>query len=114
MGRTRTIALREYVDNDLLLQIARAMRGSALHRRPGFLDGPDDAVSEEDELFGDHDVRATDRGFYAQPWEECRTRRVDLRGPADRDPGPLEMEPADELEDDEDTEEVVHLRFGSF
>lgn len=112
MGRTRTIALREYIDDDLLLQIARSMQGSALHRRPGFLDGPDDAASEDDELFGDHDVRGTDRGFYAQPSEECRTRRVDLRTAADRDPGPLEMEPADDL--DEDAEKVVHLRFRSF
>lgn len=111
MGRTRTIALREYVDDELLLQIARAMRDSALHRRPGFLDGPAGEASEDEELFGDHDIRTTDRGFYAHPREECRSRRVDLRGPADRDPGPLAMEPAEALDDEAD--EVVHLRFGS-
>lgn len=88
MGRLATITLREHVDDDMLLQIARSM---GLYRPPCFLDGPPEE-DEEQALFGDHDVRATDRGYYRYPEEECRSRRVDLRGPTDLDPGPLEMQ----------------------
>lgn len=100
MPRTASIVLREHLEDDLLLQIARTMPRSALFRAPGFLEGPPD--EEEDEelaLFGDHDLRASDRGTWVQPEEECRSRRVDLRGPTDRDPGPLAMEPAEEEDD---------------
>lgn len=110
MGRTSTIALREFVDNELLLEIARAMRDSALHRDPGFLEGSDNELSEEDELFGDHDQRTLERGFYAHSREECRSRRIDLRTAADRDPGPLEMGEAEAVVE---AEPVVHLRFDS-
>lgn len=96
MGSTTTIALQEHLDDELMLQVARAMSRSALYRPPGFFDGPplEDDEDEERALFGDHDLRATDRGLFIHPEEECRSRRVDLRGPTDRDPGPLETEPA--------------------
>ena len=122
MGRTATILLREHVDDDLLLQIAYALNQASLGHRRGFLDEieparapevttvarvtpvacgdwPDDSPQygedEELALFRDYSQRCHVRGFYSQDEMERRSRRIDLRGPTDHDPGPIEMTEAD-------------------
>ncbi len=96
--RTAAIRLRDRVAKEVMLRVANWMR----HLRqgepsPGFVTGPEDLEIEEPEmeLFMDWDaVRGDGRGAYSQDDDECRSRRVDLRGPTDRDPGPLPMEEA--------------------
>lgn len=94
MGRTTTITLREHVDDEVMLRIARSTARSALYRPPGFLDDAEGHADgdEDEDLFGDHTYRSGTRGVYAHAEEECRSRRVDLRGPTDHDPGPIDMD----------------------
>lgn len=63
-------------------------------------------ADDDDALFADQGPPRGVDGFYCEDAAECASRRIDLRGPTDRDPGPLPMEEA--------TEDVagVTLRFG--
>ncbi|MBX2804232.1 MAG: hypothetical protein KTR31_41610 [Myxococcales bacterium] len=82
-----------------MLQVACVMRADGGQLEPRFVAGPDDGedLEPELELFMDWDgLRVDGRGTYAQDDDECRSRRVDLRGPTDADPGPLPMEEAPE------------------
>jgi hypothetical protein len=64
------------------------------------------ADGEDADLFADWDhARGHGLGFFRFDPTECATRRVDLRGPTDLDPGPLPMEEAP------DDVEALHLRF---
>lgn len=94
MSRVATVSLREHVDNSLLAEIARVCcLAIAAEGTPAFADVPD--VDEELEPFQDWDVlRGHGLGFFHSDPRECATRRVDLRGPTDLDPGPLPMDEA--------------------
>jgi hypothetical protein len=96
MATVALVQLGEHIDDELLLEVARMMGGSPVRLRCGFVEGPEIQL-EDDEiepfLDWDHD-RGHGRGGYAQDVAECRSRRVDLRGPTDLDPGPLPMEEA--------------------
>ena len=92
-----TISLCEHVDRTLVLKVASAMADSALYRQPGFLDGPEAPMDDWELLFQDHDPRLLGWGYFSHDEEERRSRRLDMRGPTDVDPGPLPMaEPEDE------------------
>ncbi len=91
MGRVATARLESLVPDDLLVGLTRAMLGA----RPGFVraDAPRD--EDETELFTNWDARRGHGvGYFSGDRDECRSRRVDLRGPTDLDPGPLAMEEA--------------------
>lgn len=92
--RTATISLKKVVDDELVLKLARDLATQALLRPPAFIDG--EGPDGEDSLFADYRARDTDLGYFSYDEAERRSRRVDLRGPTDRDPGPLQMEEADE------------------
>lgn len=99
MARVAAMRLRDRLAKELMLRVANAMRGRRTGQHAGFVVGPDGVHPEEPEmeLFMDWDAwRADGRGAYAHDPDECRSRRVDLRGPTDRDPGPLPMEEAPE------------------
>lgn len=99
MPRIAAVRLRDRIAKELMLRVANAMRGTRSGQRAGFVAGPADVQPDEPEmeLFMDWDAwRADGRGAYAHDPEECESRRVDLRGPLDRDPGPLPMEEAPE------------------
>lgn len=97
MPRVATLSLRSQEGGDLLAELARVLFSS---RQPAFvsgwdlpLDGEDPLLRDEIEAFVDWDVlRGDGRGFFLSDRRECATRRVDLRGPTDLDPGPLPME----------------------
>jgi hypothetical protein len=94
MARVATVSLRDLVGDDLLAQVARILCGTPLS--PGFVERWDlPQVDPELEPFLDWDsLRGDGRGFFRSDPRECATRRVDLRGPTDLDPGPLPMEEA--------------------
>lgn len=99
MPRIAAVRLRDRIAKDLMLRVANAMRGTRSGVRAGFVAGPANVQIEEPELelFMDWDAwRADGRGAYAHDPDECQSRRVDLRGPTDADPGPLPMEEAPE------------------
>lgn len=98
MARVATVFLRDHVDEDVLLEVARVMSCSPLHRPAGFVEGWDVEIEDWDlEPFLDWDHRrGHGQGFFRQDEHECRSRRIDLRGPTDLDPGPLPMEEAPE------------------
>lgn len=98
MARVATVCLRDHVAEDVLLEVARVMSCSVLHRPAGFVEGWEVEVEDGDlEPFLDWDARrGHGQGFFRQDEHECRSRRVDLRGPTDHDPGPLPMEEAPE------------------
>lgn len=54
----------------------------------------DGVVDPEASLFADQAALRGVDGFYAEDAAECASRRVDLRGPTDHDPGPIPMEEA--------------------
>jgi hypothetical protein len=93
MPRVATLSLRDHAGGDLLTDLVRALFTSPL---PSFVSGDDRALEEDDlelEPFIDWDqVRVDGRGFFSSDRHECASRRVDLRGPTDLDPGPLPME----------------------
>ena len=96
MPRTAAVRLRDRLAKELMLRMATWMRGPV---GADFVVGPEEVRVEEPEmeLFMDWDsVRGDGRGAYAQDVAECRSRRLDMRGPTDRDPGPLPMEEAPE------------------
>jgi hypothetical protein len=102
MGRCATIDTSDLVDPVTRRTLA-AILTRPLRRRTDA--GPDE-VDEELAWFFDHDSRPTG-GFFAQPKEECRTRRLDMRGPLDLEKGPIEMEEAPP-----DADGACLLRFG--
>lgn len=92
MPRVATVSIRDDMQNALLTELVRVWSTDA--RAAGFLTGADGA-DEELEAFEDWDVvRGHGRGFFHGDARECASRRVDLRGPTDLDPGPLPMEEA--------------------
>jgi len=94
---TTTLSLRDHLDSETLLQVASAMPGSAIYREPRFIDGPDGAPDNDwSSLFEHQDPRGMGWGFFSLDAQERHSRRIDLRGPTDLDPGPLAMcEPQD-------------------
>ena len=94
MGRIATVSLTQLVPDELMRGIARWIVGA----RPGFVTGDGPRHPDEVELFDDWDGhRGHGVGHYSGDADECRSRRIDLRGPTDLDPGPLPMdEPTDE------------------
>lgn len=98
MPRIATVCLNEHIEEDILLEVARLLGASPVRLPAGFVDGPDIEVEDAElELFLNWDcLRGHGRGSYAQDDAECRSRRIDLRGPTDLDPGPLPMEEAPE------------------
>jgi hypothetical protein len=107
MPRVATVSLKDHVSDDLLAQLARILCGTPL--AADFVkraDQPD--VDAELEPFFDWDsVRGDGRGFFRTDPRECASRRVDLRGPTDLDPGPLPMDEAPE----DVTASAWHLTF---
>jgi hypothetical protein len=106
MAKLRTIAWSDLVD----VHTRRALATEGLRRLPELVFEPADLPAEKDDdlaLFEDHDrVRGLGRGVFWHDAEECRSRRLDMRGPLDLERGPLEME-----EDDGD-EPGIRLSFG--
>jgi hypothetical protein len=96
MSRLATVSLREHVDNSLLGEIARLCCLAIVSEgAPAFVEPDPNEVDEDLEPFQDWDVRrGHGLGFFHSDARECATRRVDLRGPTDLDPGPLPMEEA--------------------
>lgn len=96
MPRVATLSLRDHA-GELLAEIARMLLAP---RAPSFVRGEDAEVEPDPEdaeldleAFLDWDrIRGDGRGFFSSDPHECATRRVDLRGPTDLDPGPLPME----------------------
>ena len=71
---------------------------------PPSLLGESPDAEDELALFADHDARnPRGSGFFSYGEDERRSRRLDMRGPLDHDPGPIPMdegaagEPAIEL-----------------
>ena len=92
MAHTTTLSLCEHIDAETMLRVASAMRDSALYREPRFLDGPDDnGENEWESLFQHHDPRSLGWGYFCHDETERESRRLDMRGPNDFDPGPLAM-----------------------
>jgi len=94
MPRVTTARFVEHASEEILRQIAL---GAVAPVDGGFPDALDPLVVEDEELslFVDWDfLWGRGRFVYAQDDAECRSRRVDLRGPHDSDPGPLPMEEA--------------------
>lgn len=96
MASIATVSIRDHIDTTLLTELARLW--SADTRCAGF---PADELpalpdtDEELEPFEDWDAhRGHGRGFFHGDARECASRRIDLRGPTDLDPGPLPMEEA--------------------
>jgi hypothetical protein len=93
MPRVATLSLRDHAGGDLLADLLRALFVSPL---PSFVHGGDRPLDGEElefEPFFDWDqLRGDGRGFFSSDRHECASRRVDLRGPTDLDPGPLPME----------------------
>lgn len=93
MPKTTTVRFVEHVSEEILRQIALLSAGD----EAGFPSGLDHLFVEDEELslFTDWDfLWGRGRGTYTQDPAECQSRRVDLRGPHDGDPGPLPMEEA--------------------
>lgn len=64
-------------------------------------------LDDDQSLFADHEPLFKHvRGFFNYDQRELRTRRLDMRGPLDLDPGPIEMEEADP------GAEAIQLDFG--
>ena len=106
-SRAAHLDLARLLDDDDLLAIFRPRFAPPLEVDAPPAPGPDDWEALEDLLFADQDGdRGHGSGFYAFDAEEAASRRVDLRGPSDHDPGPI---PLEEAEDDED---VVVLDLG--
>jgi hypothetical protein len=107
MPRVTTVSLKDLVSDELLLQVARILCGTS--PQPGFVERFDlPEVDAELEPFFDWDsLRCDGRGFFRSDPRECASRRIDLRGPTDLDPGPLPMEEAP----DEITASAWHLSF---
>jgi hypothetical protein len=99
MPLVATASLRDHIDDELLAAVARLLCAS--HPTPRFVEGWDLQLDDQDlEPFLDWDARRGDgRGYFLSDRTECASRRIDLRGPTDLDPGPLPMEEAtdDEL-----------------
>lgn len=94
MGRTTTIRFKDHLDDRTLRKLATIV--SRHGRDEGrFLDGPEDEPDDELSLFRDHDMRRYANGYFRYGDAECRSRRLDMRGPLDEDPGPLAMPEGD-------------------
>lgn len=98
MPKTTTARFHDHASEELLDQLVRlvVVRNGPRVRFP---DAFENLFVEDEELslFTDWDfLWQRGRGLYAQDDAECRSRRVDLRGPHDGDPGPLPMEEAPE------------------
>ncbi len=94
MARTTTFALRDHVDDEWLLRLARIMSESPLHREPCFPGELEEFASVDNEElipFDDVNSRCAALGYFSADERERRSRRIDLRGPTDWDPGPIEM-----------------------
>ncbi|MEQ1571620.1 MAG: hypothetical protein ABMA64_38685 [Myxococcota bacterium] len=102
-----TVSLSDHVSDNLLAQLARVLCGTPLD--PGFVERVDLPDIDADlEPFYDWDsLRCAGRGYFATDPLECASRRIDLRGPTDLDPGPLPMEEAP----DDITASAWHLSF---
>jgi hypothetical protein len=88
MPKTPHVALSRHLQDALL----EHLKGQVAGPRP---EAPAPAGTEEEPLFGDHDPgRGHGHGYYAADEAENASRRLDMRGPLDEDPGPIEMEEA--------------------
>ena len=98
MPKVTTVRFDDHISDEILRQLALLVLGDG-RPRAGFPDELDELFVEDEELslFTDWDfLWGRGRGMYAQDDAECRSRRIDLRGPHDGDPGPLPMEEAPE------------------
>ena len=86
-----TISLCDHLGSDVVLRVARAMSDSAVYQQPGFLDGPPTELDDWDPLFEDHGPRDLGWGYFCHDEDERQSRRLDMRGPTDLDPGPMPM-----------------------
>jgi hypothetical protein len=104
MPRIATVALRDLLGPELMAGLARIL---AQQQTPlGEVAPVCEPVVHDPELepFQDWDaVRGRGAGFFRSDADECASRRVDLRGPTDVDPGPL---PMDEAPEDEQAERL--------
>jgi hypothetical protein len=104
MARVATVSLRHLLGDEVVAELARIL--CAAPAPPTFADAdaeppPGLAVALDAdpnlEPFVDWDAaRGRGRGFFRTDRDECASRRIDLRGPTDLDPGPLPMEEAPE------------------
>lgn len=93
MGKCRHVDLTEFFKDATLRSRRRGLSRDILRLLDDLEPGqPDDELS----LFADYDtaVRAAGGGYYSEDADECASRRLDMRGPLDFDPGPVEMEEA--------------------
>jgi hypothetical protein len=94
MPHVATASLRDHVADELLAAVARLSCTDST--AAGFVEGWDWPLEDPAlEPFLNWDLRRGDgRGYFLSDRTECASRRVDLRGPTDLDPGPLPMEEA--------------------
>lgn len=91
MGRSTTIALGRQVDPQVRRVVAAVLTKDCRRIRRNNTPAVQDLDDEELVWFLDYD-RIGGYGFFSQPESECRSRRLDMRGPLDLDKGPIEME----------------------
>lgn len=105
VSRITHVALAEHLHEALLVALkARAVEQT---RDTDSVDRDADEADDEGALFADHDaVTPRGRGFFSYGEDERRSRRLDMRGPLDLDPGPIPME------EGRPGEQAIELRFG--
>ena len=103
MARVTWVSLADHLEAALL----RALKARAVEQT-GRTPLPVPVPADPDEaLFEDHDAAMRRAGgYFSYDETERRTRRIDLRTPYDRDPGPIPMEEASPGED------AIELHFG--
>ena len=91
MGRSTTIALGKQVDPRTRRVVAAVLTKECRPIRRSSTPVLPKCDDDELALFLDYDLYGK-YGFFSQPESECRSRRLDMRGPLDLDKGPIEME----------------------
>lgn len=105
MGRVAMVSVSSLIPDELMRAVARWLSGA----RPGFVVGALPRDEDEVELFVDWDDPRHHGGeHFVGDAEECRSRRIDLRGPTDLDPGPLAMD--ERVEDGSEVHELTFAR----
>ena len=91
MARTMWVSLGDQLPAALL----RALKARAVEQTGSAPPPLPDPGDPDAALFADHDAALRHAGgYFSYDEAERRTRRIDLRTPYDRDPGPIPMEEA--------------------
>jgi len=105
MARITYVAFGEHLHEALLVAFkACAVEQTSQDGHPG---STGHELEDDLALFADHDAPAPrGSGFFSYGEEERRSRRLDMRGPLDHDPGPIPMD------EGPPGEAAIELRFG--